>query len=132
VFSGTVTTLLIHRIAGRLTRRSAPWDCGFPQNLPQTQYTASSFSQPLRRVYGTTLFAATDTIDMPEPGDNRPASFKLRLRDHIWTWLYQRPASGIALVSLRLNALQSLTIRSYLMLMFSALILLLIIAAVGF
>src|SRR5437588_7217187 len=37
---------VIHRWASNATRRSAPWDCGFPDPSPVTQYTAGSFSQP--------------------------------------------------------------------------------------
>ena len=32
---------------------SAAWDCGFPDATPATQYTAGSFAQPIRRVFGT-------------------------------------------------------------------------------
>lgn len=132
VSSGALTAVLIHRIAGRQTRRAAAWDCGFPDASPLTQYSASSFSQPLRRVYATSIFAAAETVDMPPPGDNRPARLQVRVRDHIWDYLYDGVARLVQVLSRRLNRLQFLTIRSYLMLMFSALIVLLVIAAVWF
>ena len=44
----------IHKLAGRRIRRGPAWDCGFPDPRPETQYSASSFAQPLRRVFGTT------------------------------------------------------------------------------
>ena len=91
-----------------------------------------SFSQPLRRVYGTTVFGASEIIDMPQPGDNRAARLTVRLQDYVWETLYAAPASAILRLSERLNTLQFLTIRSYLMLVFSALIVLLLIAAVWF
>ncbi len=34
-------------------RRAPAWDCGFPDPSPATQYTAGSFAQPIRRVFGT-------------------------------------------------------------------------------
>jgi formate hydrogenlyase subunit 3/multisubunit Na+/H+ antiporter MnhD subunit len=132
VFSGTLTTLLIHRLSGRGTRRSAAWDCGFPNADPLTQYSASSFSQPLRRVFGSTIFGSREAVDMPRPGDNRAARLTVRFRDHAWDWLYAAPACAVMALSLRLNTLQFLTIRSYLVLMFSALIILMVIAAVWF
>src|SRR5208282_4196153 len=49
--SSITTMLVVHLISNRRTRRAPAWDCGFPDASPATQYTASSFSQPLRRVY---------------------------------------------------------------------------------
>ena len=43
---------VIHRWASHAMRRSAAWDCGFPDASPATQYTAGSFAQPIRRVFG--------------------------------------------------------------------------------
>ena len=91
-----------------------------------TQYTASSFSQPLRRVYGGFAFGATEKVDMPAPGDLRPARLILTSRDYIWDALYVAPARAVLDISERLNALQFLTIRNYLVLMFGALIALLL------
>jgi formate hydrogenlyase subunit 3/multisubunit Na+/H+ antiporter MnhD subunit len=130
--SGTLTALLVHRISSRRTRLGPAWDCGFPEPSPLTQYSASSFSQPLRRVYGTTLFGASEIIDMPQPGDSRPARLTVRLQDYLWELLYAAPATAVLSLSERLNTLQFLTIRRYLMLVFSALIVLLLIAAVWF
>ena len=132
LISGTLTALLVHRISSRRTRRGPAWDCGFPEPSPLTQYSASSFSQPLRRVYGGTVFGAAEIIDMPQPGDNRAARLTVRLQDYVWELLYAAPAAAVLSLSERLNTLQFLTIRSYLMLVFSALIVLLLIAAVWF
>lgn len=132
VVSGTLTTLVVHRISNRRTRRSAAWDCGFPDPSPVTQYTGSSFSQPLRRVYGTFAFSAREHVDMPAPGEMRPARFNVTIRDHIWEALHAAPARAIVDLARRLNSFQFLTIRSYLVFMFSALIVLLLVAAVWF
>ena len=53
VLSGTLAALAIHRLASDKLRRAPPWDCGYPDASPATQYTASSFAQPIRRVFGT-------------------------------------------------------------------------------
>jgi hydrogenase-4 component B len=132
LISGTAIAIAIHQFAGRGTRRAPAWDCGFPEPSPLTQYSASSFSQPLRRVYGTTAFGAVELVDMPRPGDVRASKFGVRLSDYIWQYLYDAPAALVFRLSERLNKLQFLTIRSYLMLMFSTLITLLLIAAVWF
>ena len=130
LISAGLTTFLIHWASNRRTRRAPAWDCGFPEPSPATQYTASSFSQPLRRVYGGAVFAARETIDMPAPGDQRPARLIVALRDPIWEYLYAAPAEAVLATARRLNTLQFLTIRRYLVAMFVALIALLLFTAV--
>ena len=39
-----------------------------PRREPVTQYTAGSFSQPIRRVFGTVVFRAREEVHMPPPG----------------------------------------------------------------
>jgi formate hydrogenlyase subunit 3/multisubunit Na+/H+ antiporter MnhD subunit len=123
------TLVVVHRLSARRTRRGPAWDCGFPDPSPATQYTASSFAQPLRRVYGAAAFAAQETVVMPPPGDSRPARFSVVLVDHVWRALYAAPGRAVLGLSERLNTLQFLTIRRYLVLMFAALVILLSIAA---
>lgn len=124
------TLLVVHRLSARRTRRGPAWDCGFPDPSPATQYTASSFAQPLRRVYGAAAFSARETVVMPPPGDTVPARFSVVLVDHVWQALYAAPGRAIIALTERLNALQFLSIRRYLVLMFAALVILLAIAAV--
>ena len=50
---------VIRRWGEPATRRVVPWDCGYPEDSPATQYGAGSFAQPIRRVYGSVLFAAS-------------------------------------------------------------------------
>jgi formate hydrogenlyase subunit 3/multisubunit Na+/H+ antiporter MnhD subunit len=126
-FSALLAAFVIHRSASRAIRRAAPWDCGFPDARPATQYTAGSFAQPLRRVFGTVVFRARETVTMPPPGDNAPARLEVDVRDMIWDTLYQPVAMGVLYASDRLNPLQFLTIRRYLGLAFAALVLLLVV-----
>ncbi len=127
----SITTLLVvHRLSERRTRRGPAWDCGFPNPSPVAQYTASSFAQPLRRVYGAVVFSARETVTMPAPGDTSPARFSVVVVDHVWRGLYAAPGRAVLGLAERLNVLQFLTIRRYLVLMFAALVILLSIAAV--
>ena len=130
LFSSIATMLVVHFISNRGTRRAPAWDCGFPDASPATQYTASSFSQPLRRVYKGIVLGSVEVLEMPPPGDLRPARFAVRYRDYAWRNLYANPASAVIAVAVRVNAFQFLTIRRYLVLMFSTLVLLLLIMAV--
>ncbi len=127
--SAVATMATVHLLASKRTRRSPAWDCGFPDASPATQYTASSFSQPLRRVYGGIVFRATENVDMPAPGELRPARFLVRFTDYIWRYLYLAPSESLWSLSKQFNTLHFLTIRRYLVLMFCTLITLLIITA---
>jgi hydrogenase-4 component B len=128
---GTVglTTLTVRLMASRTTRRAPAWDCGFPSTTPLTQYTAGSFSQPIRRVFGTVLFRAREDIDMPLPGDSRPARLTVQLHDVVWDICYAPLSGAVAYLADRLNVLQFLTIRRYLGLVFVTLVVLLLVVA---
>ncbi|ENN86804.1 hydrogenase component B [Rhizobium freirei PRF 81] len=129
LFSASFTAYLVHRFGSRRIRRAPAWDCGFPINNPATQYTASSFAQPIRRVFGTLIFRARDRVTIPPPGDIRPARFTLEMHDHIWEGVYLPIVGAIGFAAEKLNYLQFLTIRRYLSLVFLTLVLLLLVLA---
>ena len=60
VFSGVAAAVVIHQFASNRLRRGPAWDCGYPDPSIATQYTASSFAQPIRRVFGTLVFRASE------------------------------------------------------------------------
>jgi NADH:ubiquinone oxidoreductase subunit 5 (subunit L)/multisubunit Na+/H+ antiporter MnhA subunit len=124
--SALLSMLAIHWLASRATRRTPAWDCGFPDPSPATQYTASSFAQPIRRVFSGFVFRAREQVDMPPPGDTAPARFHVDLRDRIWDALYAPIAGTIGYAADKLNHLQFLTIRRYLGFVFASLVLLLL------
>jgi NADH:ubiquinone oxidoreductase subunit 5 (subunit L)/multisubunit Na+/H+ antiporter MnhA subunit len=130
VLSGSIAAFAIHRLASDRLRRAPAWDCGYPDPSSATQYTASSFAQPIRRVYGTTVFRAREIGEMPPPGATTPARLTVTLHDLIWDFAYAPIAGGIAFAAERLNVLQFLTIRRYLTLVFTALVLLLLVLAI--
>ena len=121
---------VIHRWASKRTRRSDAWDCGFPDASPVTQYTAGSFSQPIRRVFGTVVFRAREEVDMPPPGEARAARLHVELRDLLWETLYLPAAALVGFAAEKLNRVQFMTIRGYLTLVFAALVVLLAILAI--
>jgi formate hydrogenlyase subunit 3/multisubunit Na+/H+ antiporter MnhD subunit len=121
---------VIHRWASGALRRSAPWDCGFPDPNPATQYTAGSFSQPIRRVFGTVVFRAREEVRMPPPGDMQAAQLHVSMRDVLWDTFYLPVAGLVGFAANRLNKVQFLTIRAYLTLVFGALVVLLMVLAV--
>jgi len=120
----------IHRWASGALRRSAAWDCGFPDASPATQYTAGSFSQPIRRVFGSVVFRAREEVRIPPPGDLQPAHMHVRLRDVLWDVFYAPLTGVVGYVADRFNKVQFLSIRAYLTLVFGALVALLMVLAV--
>lgn len=128
--SASISAYAIHLLASKAKRRAPAWDGGFPDASPQTQYTAGSFSQPIRRVFATLVFRVREDVVIPLPGHTGPARYRLELDDVIWSVFYAPLSSAIAFLSDRLNVLQFLTIRRYLSLVFGALVTLLLVIAI--
>jgi hydrogenase-4 component B len=125
--AAATTAFAVRRLASHALRRSAAWDCGFPDASPATQYTAGSFAQPIRRVFGSVVFRAREHVAMPKPGDTAVARLRVELRDTVWDALYAPIIRLVEATAERLNRMQFLTIRNYLTLVFAALVTLLII-----
>jgi hydrogenase-4 component B len=121
---------VIRRWASHAIRRSAPWDCGFPDPDPRAQYTAGSFAQPIRRVFGSFVFHAREQVQMPPPGDRRPARLEVHLRDLVWESIYAPIEAIVGRTADLFNRVQFLTIRGYLTLVAGALVALLVVLAV--
>jgi formate hydrogenlyase subunit 3/multisubunit Na+/H+ antiporter MnhD subunit len=127
IISGSLAAFAIHRLASDRLRRAPAWDCGYPDASVSTQYSAASFAQPIRRVFGTVVFRARETVNMPPPNDPQPAQLTVELHDPIWETIYAPLAAGIGVLADRLNHLQFLTIRQFLTLVFCTLVLLLLV-----
>lgn len=123
--SSIVTVITIHRFGARGVRRVPAWDCGFPDPAPTSQYSAGSFQQPIRRVFGSVLFRSREAVDMPPPGDNRAAGIVRSISDPVWDSIYEPLGRFVALIADKANVLQFLTIRRYLGFVFAALVVLL-------
>jgi hypothetical protein len=121
------TSLIVFFFANRATRRAPAWDCGFPDPSPLTQYSASSFAQPIRRVFGTLAFNARDSVTLPLPGDVVPALFRSTLIDPVWDGLYAPIEWGVGAAADFVNRLRFLSIRRYLSVVFLTLVVLLLV-----
>jgi hydrogenase-4 component B len=117
---------VLHRFASRRVRRAPAWDCGYPNPSPLAQYSAGSFAQPIRRVFGTTLLQASEKVEMPPPGALAPARLTVHVKDLVWSYLYAPIPRVVEDTAVRLNHFQFLTIRQYLSLVFVALVFLLV------
>jgi hypothetical protein len=67
---------------------------------------------------------------MPPPGDQRPARMQVHMHDVLWDALYTPIGRAVTYVAAHSNRLQFLTIRKYLSLVFTLLIVLLIVLVV--
>jgi hypothetical protein len=128
--SASLAVFFIHRFASHALRRGPAWGCGFSDPTPAAQYSGGSFAQPIRRVFGTLAFHARDHVEMPAPGDIRPARFRIELHDLVWEGMYQPIAGAVGFSADQLNRLQFLTIRRYLSLVFATLVTLLLVLAI--
>ncbi|ULL00543.1 hydrogenase 4 subunit B [Bradyrhizobium sp. I71] len=126
---GTAAASAIHRLASDRLRRAPAWDCGYPDANPAIQYSASSFSQPIRRVFGSVIFGAREIGEMPPPSSPLPARLQVELHDLIWDGLYAPIAKAVGFATDRINILQFFSIRRYLTLVFVALVVLLMVVA---
>ncbi|RUX10521.1 hydrogenase 4 subunit B [Mesorhizobium sp. M8A.F.Ca.ET.059.01.1.1] len=128
-FSASAAAYVIHRFASHAIRRGPAWGCGFADVTPSSQYTAVSFAQPIRRVFGTFAFRARETVEMPPPGETGPARLNVEMHDVIWETLYLPIGKALDFATDHLNHLQFLTIRRYLTLVFLFLVVLLLVLA---
>ncbi|MBU6444919.1 MAG: hydrogenase 4 subunit B [Alphaproteobacteria bacterium] len=129
-FSASMAVVFIHQLASRIVRRGPAWDCGTPSASTATQYTAGSFAQPIRRVFGSVVFRAREAVTMPAPGDGRPAVLNVSMTDLPWDVIYDPIRDAVNAATGWLNRLQFMTIRRYLTLVFMTLILLLLVLAI--
>ena len=128
--SASSAVFVIHRFASHALRRGPAWGCGFSDPTPAAQYSAGSFAQPIRRVFGTLVFHARDHVEMPAPGETRPARLRIELHDLVWEGMYAPIAGAVGYSADWLNRLQFLTIRQYLSLVFATLVTLLLVLAI--
>jgi formate hydrogenlyase subunit 3/multisubunit Na+/H+ antiporter MnhD subunit len=80
----TLIFILVRRLYHGRVRRSAPWDCGFPDQTARMQDTAEGFGQPIRHIFGP-FFRIHRHV--PVPSDSAPR-YALSLADRWWDWLY--------------------------------------------
>jgi hydrogenase-4 component B len=123
-----ITYLLLHARSGAI-RRVPLWDCGFEKVTNRMQYTATSFSMPLRRIFGF-LFSIKESVRRLPAGAHKAfherLQYHLRVRDRFWVWLYQPISDASFWLSRRIGRMQHGRIQVYLIYSFVTIIVLLI------
>ncbi|MBI5327480.1 MAG: hydrogenase 4 subunit B [Deltaproteobacteria bacterium] len=123
------TYLLLH-VRRTAIHRAPIWDCGFEKLTGRMQYTATSFSMPIRRIFGF-LFNIKEQVRItpPVPPCNKGGvgglHYHLRVRDRFWGWIYE-PISDVSFwVARKVGMLQQGKIHIYLIYSFVTIIILL-------
>ncbi len=118
--------LVIHYRTGA-KRRAAPWSCGHPHLNPRMQYTATAFSQPLRRIFSD-IYLPQDKLLRSDHGHAllvKKLRYQVHVKDMAWRYLYspiRRFSEGL---SRRIDWLHQRSIHGYLAFTFITLLILL-------
>ena len=128
------TWLFLRRRSPQATQRGPVWNCGFIDSPlvfgdPLTQPSAGGIAQPLRRMLGGSLLAATETVDMPRPGEVRAGHYAAAFRDPTEPFLLAPLAAGTDRLAARAERLRDFSLRQCLGLGFATLVLLLALIA---
>jgi formate hydrogenlyase subunit 3/multisubunit Na+/H+ antiporter MnhD subunit len=120
---------LVRRRSPATTQRGPVWNCGFidpPAHLPfgdpLTQPTAGGIAQPLRRMLGQPLLRARESVDMPRPGETRPARYAAGFEDPAGPLLLAPAARLRDRIAAQAEKLRDFTIRRCLSLSFATLV----------
>jgi hypothetical protein len=113
--------LLVRRLYHGRVRRSAAWDCGFPDQTARMQDTAEGFGQPIRHIFGP-FFRIRRLV--PTPFDLAP-KYALQLADRWWDWLYWPIVRAVEAGARWVSFLQQGRISLYLVYSFATLLVLL-------
>ena len=103
--------------------------CGFEKINERMQYNATSFSMPIRRIFGF-LFNVKEQVRR-DPGTGHKAfpkrlQYSLRVRDRFWGWIYKPVVELSFWTSRRVGRLQQGRIQAYLIYSFITIIVLLV------
>lgn len=125
LFAGWVAFLFYRR--GHPVRRAPVWSCGHPDLNPRMQYTATSFSQPLRRIFSTIYQPQEEAVrlDHGQPFLIRRVRYSVHIQDLSWKYLYLPAKHGIEWITRGIDRFQARQIHGHLSLIFITLLILL-------
>jgi formate hydrogenlyase subunit 3/multisubunit Na+/H+ antiporter MnhD subunit len=114
---GIIFALTHPRRRKQPVRRSIPWDCGFGTLTSRMQYTSTSFSMPIRRIFGP-VWEVHETVDEKRnsalPFKVESIKHQLQVNDRAWKMLYEPAAKLVQNAARRVSRIQTGSIRSYL------------------
>jgi formate hydrogenlyase subunit 3/multisubunit Na+/H+ antiporter MnhD subunit len=123
-----VTYLLLHSRRAAI-HRVPLWDCGFEKITNRMQYNATSFSMPIRRIFGF-LFSIKEQVrqvtTLGHSAFPKRLQYHLRVRDLFWGWIYKPVIDVSFWVSRKVGKLQQGRIQIYLIYSFVTILVLLV------
>ncbi|MBF0593243.1 MAG: hypothetical protein HQL02_14270, partial [Nitrospirae bacterium] len=123
-----VTYVLLH-VRPHKIKRVPVWDCGFEKLTTTMQYNATSFSMPIRRIFGF-LFNIKERFRLTSHAGHSafPERFHyyLRVGDLFWVWLYNPLINAALYLAKKVGMLQLGRIQIYLIYTFVTILALLV------
>lgn len=104
-------------------RISPTWDCGFGSLNARMQYTATSFTMPIRRIFKP-VWSISESYQQPGP-ENPGGRYHLHVGDWAWLKIYQPIGRLLLATAKRAALIQGGNIRVYLVYSFFTLLFLL-------
>ena len=112
-------------LSSRAVEESCTWDCGYARPAPSMQYTASSFAQPLTKMFESFLRPGVE-LEKPDGLFPTYAGFKTETEDFFRHNLYRPFFNGVAVLASKLRWLQQGRIQLYIFYIALTLLILLI------
>lgn len=113
------------RTWGRARRRAPAWDCGGAPLTARMEYTATSFAEPLQRVFDNVLAPEQD-VDVAHSAESaylvRAVEYRRRLPDRIEARLYRPLITAVDAIGRAARALATGSVHRYLAYMLTALV----------
>ncbi|MBF0605939.1 MAG: hydrogenase 4 subunit B [Magnetococcales bacterium] len=129
IFFIVLVTYLVLHVRHNKLKRVPIWDCGFEKLTNTMQYNATSFSMPIRRIFGF-LFSIRERFRLTANAANKvfPQRFHyhLRISDLFWVWLYRPVIDAAFYLARRVGMLQMGRIQVYLIYSFVVILALLV------
>jgi hydrogenase-4 component B len=115
----------VARAAGRARRRAVAWDCGDGPLTPRMEYTATSFAEPLQRVFDNVLAPEQD-VNVTHPVESaylvQAVQYRRRLPDRVEARLYQPLIAAADAMGRAARVLATGSVHRYLAYMLGALV----------
>jgi NADH:ubiquinone oxidoreductase subunit 5 (subunit L)/multisubunit Na+/H+ antiporter MnhA subunit len=97
------------------TRGGPTWGCGYSQPAPRMQYTASSFAEPMTRIFQPLLRSRVDRDIPTHRSWPAAASWRSVTPDRVLAGIYDPVFQGVERALLRLRGLQQGRVSTYLL-----------------